>query len=740
MVETTQNSWIGKTLAGRYLIERKLGAGAMGAVFVANQLSMDRKVALKLLHANLQGSENLARRFEREMKATSKVDHQNTVRVYDFGETEEGKLYLAMELVNGRSLREAISITGVFDIPRALHIAIQIGKALNAAHSEGIVHRDLKPDNVMLMDRYGENDFVKVLDFGIARFVDESSTQLTTEGQVVGTPLYIAPEQAHGKQVDHRADIYALGVMLYELIVGQVPFTSETLIGLLLMHAQEPPPPPSEVVPGRVPPHVEAVILNLLEKDPAARPQTANDVVALLEETLATVGPGSAHHGKAGVPSPTLANPGRAPKGRGSTVGLGLAPVPQGVETAVGFEGAPTKSKKGLLIVVIAAFVIVGTIIGLAAAGVFSGSADPGESGTSGETAEATTGDDGKDTEIAPKPAPEAAKDAGPGSAATNIAKDVGKVSPQDSGPTPTKDVAKVALAVQEDASATVDTGPGAGDAKSADSGTKDTTVAATTLDAPAVAKLRVALTNAQKRMGDPPAPKRCQTTDPDVLSVLVRVAGFLEKVTLNANSTLDGLALQQLESVAKKGAESAEYWSFVALAKLSTQGEAAIATAPLNATQATGLCGEWAVTHRLLGNSAFRNKDYPGAIGAYKRALALRPNYPKVRANLAFAYSLANKHAEVVEIATEILKKTPKNLEMLDIRYYSLAALNRPAEAEADLVVLLTMKPNKKDYWFNLGGMRAAQKKGPSSIEAFCKAKALGHAEAAKFCMAASP
>jgi len=742
--DTSSESWIGKTVGGRYLIEKKLGAGAMGAVFIANQISMDRKVALKLLHANLQGSESLVRRFEREMKATSKVDHQNTVRVYDFGETDEGKLFLAMELVKGGSLKDAIVETGTFDTARALKIAIQIGKALNAAHSENIVHRDLKPDNVMLMDRYGEQDFVKVLDFGIARFVDETATQLTNDGQVMGTPLYIAPEQAQGQTVDHRADLYALGVILYQLVVGKVPFKSETLMGLLLMHAQEPPPPPSEVVPGLVPQPVERLILHLMEKNPDDRPQSAAETVSLLEQCLRQVGPGSAHMGV--QPARTIANPGKELKGGGSTVGLQAQPVPKSMATMVDGGGKPSGgSKKGLIAAIAAVVVIGGTVAGLAAAGVFGG----GDSGST-TTAEKTEKVDKTDKDTPEKKGDDNAEkkvdDDKPDKKAGDKGDKKGDAKPDAKEDEPDKPAGDAKKAGDDKAvkpQPKPDDGAtktAAGDAKPApDAGATaaakpDAGAAKPQVDKAMVDALRKQLSDAQKRMDDPPAPFRCQTRDPDVLSVLVRVAGFLQKAALDSNTTLDKLALQQLASVAKKGETSPEYWSFMALAQLATEGDEAKMAGPLSAAKTAAMCTEWAVGHRLLGNAAYRTGDLPRAIESYKRALALLPTYPKVATNLALAELKAKKYADAVETAGKVLAKSPADVAALDVRYQANFNLKKFAEAETDLVALVAKLPDNKALWFNLGAARAMQKKAEAT-EAFCKAKKLGHPGAAQHC-----
>ena len=272
---------VGRMIAdGRYEILRLLGEGGMGVVYEARQVAMDRKVALKLIRPSAVRSSIASRRFRREMRITTRLEHPNTVRVYDFGESD-GRLFLTMELLRGLTLRQVLDADGPLPLPRIAHIAGQILHALDAAHGEGIVHRDLKPDNVMLIEQYGERDVVKVVDFGIAKLFDDEGAVTTPAGNIVGTPAYLSPEQALGNSGDARIDLYALGVMLYEMSAGCVPFTGRSVGGLLVAHASEPPPRLAEVAPA-TDPGLVALVMALLEKDPAARPQTAKEVEARL--------------------------------------------------------------------------------------------------------------------------------------------------------------------------------------------------------------------------------------------------------------------------------------------------------------------------------------------------------------------------------------------------------------------------------------------------------------------------
>jgi serine/threonine-protein kinase len=282
------SSLAGQVVVGRYRIVRQLGRGGMGAVYEAIQLSMNRPVAMKLIHPTLAEDEELVQRFHREMQVTSSIVHPNTVSVLDFGATETGQLFLVMELLDGRSLAAVLRDEGALPVERIVHIGKQVLRALAAAHHEGIVHRDLKPENVMLQDRFDERDAVKVLDFGIARVLEPGANApaMTMEGTLLGTPGYMSPEQATGKPVGPASDLYSFGVLLYQMATGGLPYSGTTIQELLVKQVTEPPRPPSAIAPGKVDPRLEALILELLVKDPAARPSSAAALQARLEACL----------------------------------------------------------------------------------------------------------------------------------------------------------------------------------------------------------------------------------------------------------------------------------------------------------------------------------------------------------------------------------------------------------------------------------------------------------------------
>jgi len=282
---------LGQLLAGKYEILKKIGEGGMGSVYIATQQSIDRKVAIKVLLGKLAEDTTAVARFEQEAKAISKMQHPNTVTIYDFGRTEgtdedeDERLYIVMEYLKGRTLTQLLRAHKVLPAPRACKIIRQVCASLADAHATGIIHRDLKPDNIFLTEVGGDPDWVKVLDFGVAKLADsESAGNLTQTGMIFGTPKYMSPEQAEGRPIDYRADIYALGVVLYELLVGRPPFIADTPVGLLLKHISEPPAPFSKVRPDlQIDPRIEAITMRALDKRPDARQQMVSELAAELE-------------------------------------------------------------------------------------------------------------------------------------------------------------------------------------------------------------------------------------------------------------------------------------------------------------------------------------------------------------------------------------------------------------------------------------------------------------------------
>ncbi len=271
---------------GRFEVLDFLGAGTMGRVYLAEQVGLDRRVVLKVLSSGLPQDDESGRRerFEREMRVLSRLEHPNIVRLYDYGQTPQGAPYLVMEYIDGVSLARLIREQAPVAPARVVRMGVQVARALVASHEEGIIHRDLKPDNIMVRDRYGERDVVTVLDFGIATGAPGGTMdRLTRDGAVLGTPAYMAPEQALGGPITPATDLYGLGCVLYHLATGHFPFVADTSMGVLYRHVHDPVVPPARVEGCDVPGWLSAVIVQLMAKDPDDRPPSASAVIELLE-------------------------------------------------------------------------------------------------------------------------------------------------------------------------------------------------------------------------------------------------------------------------------------------------------------------------------------------------------------------------------------------------------------------------------------------------------------------------
>ena len=274
----------GRVLGGRYRLADRLGQGGMGTVYRALHTLMDKPVAVKILRGELATDAEAVARFHREAKSASRLDHDHCIRVTDFGQSDEGLLYLVMELLDGVSLGQVVR-RGPMPSARAASIGVAIAEALAHAHEQGIVHRDLKPDNVFLARRPRGRELVKVLDFGLAKLVHDGTLgpSITRDGTVFGTPEYMAPEQAQGEKLDGRTDIYALGIILYQAVTGEVPFASSNFVALLTKHVSDAPRPPRQLRPDLdISPDLEEVILRCLEKDRDDRFPTAQALAEAL--------------------------------------------------------------------------------------------------------------------------------------------------------------------------------------------------------------------------------------------------------------------------------------------------------------------------------------------------------------------------------------------------------------------------------------------------------------------------
>ncbi|HSZ82931.1 MAG TPA: serine/threonine-protein kinase, partial [Polyangia bacterium] len=326
----------GRVIEGRYRILRVLGEGGMGTVYAGEHVEIGKGVAVKILHPQFSRQQDLVERFRREARAASRIGHPNIIDVNDFGTTEDGCAYFVMEQLDGIDLADVLSHERRLEPARACQITIQICRALEAAHAAGVIHRDLKPENIFLVARDGRADFVKVLDFGIARSIGQDTRRLTNPGVAMGTPEYMAPEQALGGLADRRSDIYSVGALLYEMVTGQPPHGEDELSPL---RKQEPPRPPRELR-SEIPEELERVILQALEIDPGKRHQR----MAALEYDLTKI-----QFGRARAVSDLLGLRGpeaRAEESGGTRDRLAAAPVElPAIEIAPGLPRTKTPSK-----------------------------------------------------------------------------------------------------------------------------------------------------------------------------------------------------------------------------------------------------------------------------------------------------------------------------------------------------------------------------------------------------------
>jgi eukaryotic-like serine/threonine-protein kinase len=354
---------LGRVIAGKFRIESYVGSGAMGAVYRARQLALDKDVAVKILHGEHAGDATYVARFQREARAASRLDHPNSMRVLDFGQEPDGLLYIAMELLVGRDLFHVIREDWPLPAARVADVMSQMLAALALAHDMGIVHRDLKPENIMMLvgtdDEGRERDVVKVCDFGIAKFTGSreapggTGEKLTLQGIVVGTPEYMSPEQGKGEALDARSDLYAAGVILYQLLTGRVPFEAENAVGIVLKHVTEEAVPPREIAPA-VDPRLEAVCAKAMRKKREDRYQSAREMRQDLRAILGgrSRPPPDARGVPAG-PASTRSAPGTVPVASAPVAVVAAASklTPAGTVTEVGRPSRPSRGRGALLAV-----------------------------------------------------------------------------------------------------------------------------------------------------------------------------------------------------------------------------------------------------------------------------------------------------------------------------------------------------------------------------------------------------
>ncbi len=330
---------VGTTLAGKYVIGALIGEGSTGRVYRAEQHPLGKEVAVKVLHRHLGGNQRIATRFHREARAACRLSHPNSLQVVDFGATADGTLYLAMELLDGEDLQTVIDHDVPFSPARIAALLVPVLRAVEEAHRSGIIHRDLKPENLVIQSDKSGREHVKVCDFGIAKILDgDDGTSITVDGFVCGTPEYMAPEQGRGDAIDHRSDLYAAGVILYQMLVGALPFQGESALGTITRHVTDPLVPPRIRRPDLgIPPVLEAVCVRALSKNPKDRFATAEEMADALQRAVRALGTdadtrlGEGAFTEATSPPSAMATTGAAATGAAAT-GAAAEPAPASFE------------------------------------------------------------------------------------------------------------------------------------------------------------------------------------------------------------------------------------------------------------------------------------------------------------------------------------------------------------------------------------------------------------------------
>jgi serine/threonine-protein kinase len=341
-------------LDGQFQILQKIGSGGMGAVYKASQPAMNRMVGVKILHPKLANRKDLVSRFRREARAMSHLTHPNTVKVFLYGELDDGSLYIIMEFLEGKNLNQTVRAEGPFPVERALPVIMQVCGALEEAHRAGIIHRDLKPENIFLCQSGGMKDFPKVLDFGLAKVTEREmrpgSIILTQEGMVFGTPEFMSPEQAQGKTLTAASDQYSLAVILFEVLTGKLPFEAKSAMDFLSLHVSGKPAGLSERVAGKTfPPLLDGIVARCLSKKIEERFPSLAELAIALQAVLE--GKKDLPGGITPQPAPAAAMASRAP-----------SPNARSLEPAPNASDIP-KTNTGLLVGIAVAALLVGVVL-----------------------------------------------------------------------------------------------------------------------------------------------------------------------------------------------------------------------------------------------------------------------------------------------------------------------------------------------------------------------------------------
>jgi serine/threonine-protein kinase len=781
MDTTSSSSVIGMQL-GRYRVESRLGAGGMGEVYRALDVELHRPVALKTLRPEVAMDRANLERFFAEARAANVIRHEHIIEYTDMHKADAGGLsYVVMELCEGRTLTRAIRDIGRLPPARAAFILAQVADALEAAHRAGIVHRDLKPDNIFLIRRLGTDDYVKVLDFGVARLrPDLTRIEATQSGVIIGTPAYMSPEQCKGEKVTPAADVYALGVIMFQALTGQLPFDGPTMPMMLVAHMTSEAAPVHSLAPD-VPPALSALVRQALAKHPSERPAsmaamrvamlTAVGLEGLIASTsVAEHAPVAPHapsqtQAMSGAPAGvkrTPATPGTAPGGT-----LDTAPEPMATMPARGqAPRQPARAPTGP------------TVPGRPDAprplstppAAWPQPAPPSVAGP-----QATPWPQADPIAAGPQAAPwPQAEPPGPTPptahpptahppAFSPQPSEHGPVTTQPRGyPRPATPAPTVGppprqapvprsrprwLVPAAITALVLAAGSGGlwavykpGDAARQNtlvSSTPDAGAAAAVLVSDAAAAVpeadpRARLDALSAAHDEPAAPATCQTTDADLLARLERAATLLQ------DGAPDGRREQDIEAVRLLSApahDAAEYWYWLARARLFADANvAAVADA---AERAIAACQDYAAAHNTMGSALFRERPAE-AVRAYEQAVTLAPRFAGARFNLGLAQLQQGELAAALASLTVIIDDPAAGAlrpGALLARGQAHLMAREPERAVSDLEAALAAAPEDARTLFLLGQAYKHAGKPDAAREAMCKASALGHAQAAGHC-----
>lgn len=752
MDSSRKHSLIGREL-GVYRIEAVLGSGGMGDVYRGVHQVLDRPVAIKTLKPGIAADEGTLRRFFDEARIVNRIRHENIVEVTDLASEPGGLSYMVMELLQGRTLTDAIREAGRIPPERTARIAAQIADAMAAAHAIDVVHRDLKPDNVFLIRRAGSSDYVKVLDFGISRLKrppgDKSATQT---GALIGTPAYMAPEQASGEKVTAATDIYALGVILFQMVTGRLPFEGASLPEIMYGHLKLEPPKVSDISPD-VPAAMTELIAAALHKQPEKRPPS---MAYLREQLLVSVGldpkdfaeaaRDAGETGSAAVSARPMnpADPQADSMWNGATIGLTGQGPGLGVKPA---EGKPADARAvtpppGPS----ATLTDHGARRSPGGPSVDSGSA-PARSMNAGPA-----GATGLPAPDAPPTAPLRPREPGLYGADSldpaalsgdDLPRVVAVPTPAPSQPAVPADHARTrrnivlmvagVIAVLVGALALVlvqrSSGERAGQAgrEARQAKAPATSIAPATPDTPSP---RERLERASAGHDEPSAPAPCRSVDPELIARLADAAEALLGGTPGGARPDD---IRVAEELARAQSEQAEYWYWLAKARLFAGAEAESVNEPIERTLER--CRDYAAAHDLLGTLRFRAGEAELAQAAYTRALTLDDGFERARFNMGLTQLQLGRVRDGIVMLTQVLDKRPDMAAALLARGQAYLELQNQAAAIADLEAATRALPGSASGFFALGVAYQREGRDQDAARALCTAADLGHPRAAELC-----